>query len=254
MKSLLTPVARIAIPALVVMIAVVGYVAAAGWNRSGSPRLSIVLTERELPMFQMATAPGEDPGLQLRIAYVSRLEPLDAQNWLTQSRLEEIGFTFDVPQGAPGARDAYDNVPPRLAWIVFEYDGPAWRAVERRRELEAEGQTRHFPYPSSRLVPVDAGPDFDALLVRYPSGHLIVRGVIALAYLPPEQGGPLVHGRLREIIPQMVAVPAELRAVFDGLSARPEGPDAAPRYEAKLAIGRLGLPYVPAASRLEQGR
>lgn len=244
---------RIAAPAVTVMIAVAAMVAAGAWNRSGDPQLAIALTERELPLtpFPAATPGEDDPGLRLRIAWEVREDPLDTRNWLPESRLRELGFVFNTPVGAPGAADAYARVPPRLAWVAFEYDGPAWREIERRRALREELEPRHFAMMRSRLVPVDAAAQLETLRVRYPSGHLILRAVIGLTYIPPENGGPLVHGRLREAIPQTVAVPGHLREVFDSAGVRSEGGQTRPRYEAELAIGRLGLPYLRAVRAIE---
>ena len=142
-------VTRVAIPALIVMIAVVSLVGAAQWNRSGEPRLTVTLTERELPVIALpAPEAAEDPGVRLPITFEYRLEPLDSRNWLPESRLREIGYFFNVPVGSPDAADEYDNVPPRVAWIAFELDGPAWREIERRRGLTPE-EPRHFPPPLS---------------------------------------------------------------------------------------------------------
>ena len=82
-----------------------------------------------------------------------------------------------------------------------------------------------------------------------PTGHLIVRAVIALTYLSPEHRGPLVHGRLRELVTPTLAVPSHLRGVFSGLTPGHENAERSPRYEVEVAIGRLGLPYVLAARR-----
>ena len=64
-------------------------------------------------------------------------------------------------------------------------------------------------------MPVDAGPELDPLRARYPTGHLIMRAIIGLAYVRTEDRGAVVHGRLREVIPQAVAVPYEFRGVFE---------------------------------------
>lgn len=241
---------RVALPALLVLVTVAALVGAAGWNRSGEPQLIIVLTERELPLAHANTAPGDDPGARLRIAYEYRHDPLDARNWLPESRLREIGFPFTVPVGSPQAVYTYDRVPPRLAWVVFEYDGPQWRAIARRRAIV---ETARVPMPTmpSRLVPVDVGLDFDVLRTRYPSGHLIVRGVIGLSYVSASNGGPMLHGVLREVVPPVIAVPYAFRAIVAGLAATVESEAVEPRYEAELAVGSLGLPYVRAL-RLRQ--
>jgi hypothetical protein len=236
---------RIAVPAVVVMIAVVTFVGVAGWNASGDPRLTITLTERELQLSNADAAPGDDPGVWLRLSYQPRYDPLDSLNWLPESRLREIGFAFNVPVGAPQAVDAYDRVPARLAWVAFEYDGPQWAAIERRRALNVDPrEPRHLRTMTSRLVPVDAGADFDQLRRRYPSGHLILRGVIGLAYVSPDNGGPLVHGTLREVLPYRVSVPHDFRPLLGDMRPPEVSGAEAPRYDVDLAVGKLGLPYV----------
>jgi hypothetical protein len=235
-------VTRVALPGLVVVVTVAAFLGAAGWNRAGEPQLTLVLTERELPIAHAAAAPGDDPGARLRLAFQSRHDPLDARNWLPESRLRAIGFPFNVPAGAPQAVDTYDRVPPRVAWVVFEYDGPEWRDIERRRAM-IEAPRGPVGLAPSRLVPVDVGLDLEGLRARYPSGHLILRGVIGLSYVSAERGGPMLHGVLREVVPSAVAVPYAFRSVLDGLAAT-ERATTEPRYEAELAVGRLGLPYV----------
>jgi hypothetical protein len=241
-------VTRIAVPALTVMLAVAGFVAAGAWNRASEPRLVITLTERELPVFEVHRAADERPTLRVRLAYEGRHDPLDTRNWLPESRLREIGFPFNVPIGSPDAADEYANVPARTAWIALEYDGQTWRDIERRRRLRDEHA--RAPEQPSRLVPVDAAAEFDRLRARYPTGHLIVRGIIGVAYLPPEAGGPLVYGTLRELVPSTIPVPAAVREVFR-FDERAGVVDAAPRYEADLGVGRFGVPYIRAARRLE---
>lgn len=242
---------RIALPALIVVLVVATYVGVAGWNRSAPPQLVITVTERELELSAgAAAAPGDDPGLRLSLRYEGRHDPLDARNWLPEARLREIGFPFQVPVTAPRAFETYARVPPRTAWVVFEYDGPQWMEIARRRALQDE-QGRRQPEMTSRLVPVDAGPDFEALRRRYPTGHLMLPGVIGLAYVGAADGGPMVYGTLRQIVPHTLAVPRRLRSVLDDLAGR-EQEVTAPRYEVDVAVGRLGLPYVRAVRRMGQ--
>lgn len=253
---------RIALPAVTITVVVAAFVGLAGWNRSGDPRLWITLTERELTLPWTADVPsGDDPGLQLRLVINHRSEPLDARNWLSETRLRALGFPLNVPLGDPTAEQAYLDLPARVAWVALEYDGSAWQDIERRASLGRRSeQGREWREPS-RLVPVDAALDFDTLHTKYPTGHLIVRAVIALSYVDAMHGGPLVYGWVRDIAPPTVTVPKNLRPVLDGLSrlevhaATPpdQQPVVAPRYEADLAIGRLGLPYIRALRRSGKG-
>lgn len=228
---------RVALPALIVLLLVTGMLVVSGWNRSGTPPLSVTVTERELVLVDR----GDDDltDADLRIAIAPRHDPLDAQNWLPEATLREIGFPFNVAAGAPTAAEVYRNVPPRTAWVVLEYNGPAWRDIERRRavaEPRADQETREM----SRLVPIAAGVDAEALRARYGANHLVVRGVVGLNFLPPSAGGPLLYGTLRRLIPERVALDAALRERL----AQPGDGDAPTRYDADLAVGHLGLPYV----------
>jgi hypothetical protein len=235
---------RVAIPSLIVMLVVAGFIGVAAWNASTDPLLVITLTERELPLPARWESSEDESPLQLRIAYEGRYDPLDSRNWLPETRLREIGFSFHVPVGSPAAPQTYDHVPARHAWVVFEYDGPQWRETERRRALSDSEPRTARTLLQSRLVAVDAGPDFDRLRARYPSGHLILRGAIGLSYVSPGNGGPLVHGFIRELAPPHVAVPHAFRSLLDGMRPADPGQPAAPRYEIDIAIGRLGLPFV----------
>lgn len=229
---------RVALPAAIVLVMVAGMLAVSGWNRSGTPPLSVTLTERELPL--VGGGGDEGAGADLRIEMAPRYDPLDAQNWLPESTLRAIGFPFNVGAGAPTAAEVYRNVPPRLAWIVLEYNGPAWRDLERRRALtepQAEERTREM----SRLVPIAAGVDAEELRARYGANHLVVRGVVGLNYLPASAGGPLLYGTLRQLIPDRVAIDSTMH---DGLTAAARAAGTPPRYDVDLAVGHLGLPYV----------
>lgn len=249
---------RIAIPAATVLVVVASLVGLAGWNRSAEPRQLIELTERELSLpfgYEDGLRDGAPLKLNLQIEY--RTDALDARNWLPEDRLRAIGFTIAVPPSAPEAAFTYRRVPPRVAWVALEYDGPAFRSIEQRRALEREKYTWRGQLEPTRLVPVDAAPDFDTLRARYPSNHLIARAVIALTYLGPSERGPLIYGSVREIVPSTVAVPRALRDELSGLSPRPAtGPDgphtlAPPRYTAEIASGPLGVLYLRAIRRME---
>lgn len=236
---------RVAIPALIIMLAVAGFVATAGWNSAEEPRQVITVTEQELALPYRAATADNDPTLSLLLQFEGRYDPLESRNWLPEARLRELGFALHIPAGSPQAVSTYDRVPPRVAWVVLEYDGPVGREIQRRRELRTE-YTRVPSGRTSRLVPVDAGLDYQQLHARYPMGHLIMRGVIGLNYLPADGGGPLVYGTLREVVPTRVAVPYPFRSLLRPLTAGTREPSAKPRYEADLAIGSLGLPYLRA--------
>jgi hypothetical protein len=229
---------RVVVPALTAILSVVALIGVYGWNRSREPRLRITLTERELPV--MWSNPNDERGTQVRVEFERRVDPLDARNWLTESRLRAMGFAFDVMPGAPEADDTYNRALPRIAWVAFDYDGAAWRDIARIRALMPRISEPPRSEASSRLVPVDADRDLDVLVARYPSGHLILRAAIDLRYIGPAEKGPLVYGYIRHLIPDRMTVP---RALADRLRDLPTR-DAAPRYEVDVVLGRLGIPYV----------
>jgi hypothetical protein len=238
---------RLIVPAVTTLLVVVLLIVVNGWNRSGEPPQRITVTQRELPLGW--AGPDDRRGARFRIDYEGRYDPFDARNWLTEERLRALGFAPDVMPGAPEAGDTYRRMLPKTAWVAFEYDGNAWRDIERRRELaQSNAENRYSPYPSSRLVPVDASLDRDALLRRYPTGHLVLRASIEIRYLEPGNRGPLVYGYISRIIPGEVSIPRDLADRVRDLGVR--GEKGEPRYEVDLAVGHLGIPFVTDVRRL----
>ena len=250
---------RIAIPALTTLIVVAALVGLNGWNRSLEPLPSLTLTERELPLGSQLMTLEDAAGLQLPLMFQWRSNPLDTRNWLPESKLRALGFPLNVPAGDPTALEVYSDQPPRLAWVVLEYDGPAWKEIEQRRAVQRQQPWRER-WADSRLVPVDAGLDIHVLRNQYPTGHLIVRGVIAINFLGPSSGGPLLYGLLREIVPSMLTVPREHLPPLLGLAphsvpAAAVGeplplPEFVPRYQVEVGVGRLGIPFIKGIRRV----
>jgi hypothetical protein len=249
--------ARIALPAVTTLITVASLVGLAGWNKSNEAQSPLTLTEREMPLSTQLVSLDDAEGLKLPIVFQWRSNPLDSRNWLPESKLSALGFPLNVPAGDPNALEVYSDLPPRLAWIVLEYQGPAWKEIERRRALQREDFRDRSV--DSRLVPVDAGLDVDALRNQYPTGHLIVRGVVTINFLGPSTGGPLLYGSLRELAPSMVTVPRQQQPTLVGLapfSESPSAPDAprpelVPRYEVEVGVGRIGIPFIRGIRRID---
>jgi hypothetical protein len=233
-------VKRIVVPAVATVLMIVTLLVTYGWNRSGEPTIRLTLTERELPLSW--TGPEAERSARFRIAQQGRYDPLDARNWLTEDRLRALGFEFDVMPGAPEAATAYTRALPRAAWVALEYDGPSWREIERQRALTEPSRHPGSAYEPSRLVAVDASANGDALMARYPSGHLIIRASIQLGYRDANNKGPILFGYIRHLIPEYLSVPHHLRHLLVNLPDRDNA--LTPRYEVDVAVGRLGLPYV----------
>lgn len=232
------------------VLAAVGWLAGAAlWNRTGAVSRA-TLTARELRV----EAPGEGP-VRLALEWVPRDDPLDARNWLTNDRLLRLGFDLAVPPAAPEAERAYGRMLPRRGWVVFELAGEAWRTETRRRAVSV-GDPGARPPTASRLVPIDAGPDWEPLAERYPPGaHLIVAAWIHVGWIGPDAGGPLVYGYIQRLDPAHVVVPPQFADRVREAARRASGeagaqagapvrePAAAP-LEVDLVVGRLGIPWV----------
>ena len=237
---------RIIVPAVTALVVVCAFVAVSGWNRSGESLQIITLTERELTLPQ--TKPEEDdPGIQLRISYSSRSDAIESRNWLTDERLRALGFAMQIPVGAPEAKAYYRRAMRRVGWVVLEYGGSVWQEMERRRALLPEHKQMEFV---SRLVAIDSGPEYEPLLARYPTGHLILRAIFGLSY--HEQTGPVIHGYIEQLVPNSITVPARWRNQVEDLTRR-DVVDS-PRYEVEVAVGRLGIPHVKDLRRLQTSR
>lgn len=246
---------RLVVAALVLLITMAGLVGAAAWNRSGDVQ-SITLTEKEVRLPWSGWRyewKGDEPALRLGLNWFSRDDPQDARLWLTDAKLQEIGFATGVPAGAPDAREFYGRSLPRVAWVAFEFNGPAWRQIEQRLQMQRKDNTIGPEY-QSRLVPVDAGLDREALFRRYASSPvLILQAVIGIRYSDDATRGPSVWGTVEGLAVDEVSVPLALRGPFKPLRSQnptpfaPPFPPPLPRYSVTLGAGALG-PFLQSVS------
>jgi hypothetical protein len=250
---------RILVPAIIALLLVGGLVAVGVSNRSGETAPLLTLTERELSLSSAGGELAQEGALRLRFVVDPRSDPLDARNWLTLDRLRAIGFAVDVPPGSPDARDTYRRAPRRIAWVAFEYDGPAAADAARRRAVTDQATLEQGPWRGgiepSRLVPVDADLDREALARRLSAAHLILRAVIFLRLHESATTGAVLYGGVQELVPPEMIVPRHLQQPLRDL-APPELPPPdrsvttssraprAPRFDVDVAVGRFGIPYV----------
>jgi hypothetical protein len=250
---------RLLVPLIALVVTIGGLLGCAAWNR-GEVRQRLTLTERELNLpwqWQNSTA-NDDAALRLPIGWERREGPLEERNWLTEDKLREIGFNLSTPAGAPEADRAYRRALPRIGWVVLEYDGPAWRDFDRRRQLFANVPEPRLPLEPSRLMAIDAGADRDALARRHADAPtLILPAIFQLAFLPPNApGGPLVYGYLQRLVVNEVSVPRRLRSALADLRTPLRVPEvsrpspAPPRFEVDLTVGRSGLPWITDVRRI----
>jgi len=244
---------RLVVAALTLLLTVGALFGAAAWNRGGDVQ-SIVLTERELAL--PWNWPNADGPPRLRFEWERRTEAQDARLWLTDLKLRELGFTTGVAAGAPEAEQFYRRSLPRLAWVAFEMDGAAWRAIEQRLSMtSAATRFGTLPRDRSHLVPIDAGPDLDTLMRRYPNQPVVVlRAVVEMRFQASPKEGPSVWGEVTSLVTSEVTIPAALRGRLPATARRstsppdPSGQTPAaledPRYEVELRVGRLGTAWV----------
>lgn len=242
---------RLVVAALVLLLTVGTLFGAAAWNRGGEIQ-SIVLTERELALpWWWTNDPRDARGpLRLTFEWERRGNPQEARTWLNDMKLRELGFTTGVPAGAPEAADFYNRSLPRRAWVAFEFDGPAWRAIEQRLALVRDGD--RIIARASRLVPIDAAVERDLLLRRYQGQPvLVLPAVIALRYDNPPTQGPSVWGTVTALVSPAVTVPRRFHERLRPLrpsglppSGMPPPEPVDPRYEVVLGVGRLGAPWL----------
>jgi hypothetical protein len=293
MKHLASPVSVAAACGLVV-VTNLAILSAAGWNRRGEPEAELSLTERELAMPAARQDEGsglglslvmthETPGVVRRTARWKRYElPSVDYGWLGRSKLLELGFTLDIDPTLPDAAEHYSDAMPRRAYVVVEYDGAAWKrwisdreqqVLKLHREVEegiaepssladAEALLAVDRTMRSRLFPVDAGIDADALQHRYPDRrrHAVLAGLLRPKVVQPENGAATLSGDVLGLVVKQVHVSRNLRRhleaflpeeTWEEIEARERRwaesgwpSPTQPRYRATLAVGRRHEPWL----------
>lgn len=247
--------------AAVVLVAnVVALVGVAG-NRAGKPEAELLLTEREL---KVAPWSDESTGVFLRLEW-QRSPPGSKPGWpwFDRSKLESLGF--DCARWEREARNRYGRMVPRRAYVVLEYDGPAWaRWLEAREADPKETPPGSSRISASRLVPIDVGLDPGELrrLHPEPSRHLIVPAIVGPGPAEDASGGKVVlGGHIQFVLVSEIHVPRHLAATLaslrdaDAAAGSAAGPEprggavpqrrhAPPRYEVLLRYGARHEPWV----------
>lgn len=261
---------RLVIAALALVLAVnVWVLAGVGWNRLGEPVAELTLTERELAMPYTRWPRGENSGIALRL-----VRPDQDYHWLDRDKLFELGFDPDRYRSVE--RWLWEPVE-RPAWIVLEYDGPAFRALvdeqreglaQRRaglatgefneREIEnARQRLADLQHSASRLVAVDAGLNRGPLVDRHGGSpkHVVVRGKLRMHGLrQPGSDETAIRARVSELLPSRVHVPRRFHAeLAEAVADRRVDPDQRPRYRVTLRYGRRALPWLAGLEAMPAG-
>lgn len=257
MNRILLPAAAAAI----VCLTNIGALTLGTLNRSATPDAEMTLTERELRLVHQS----ESTATSLRVTFVQRFDA--AGEWLTCPKLEKLHASCAPP---PPGRDTgrwYARQPPRPAYVVLEYDGPAWQAYRdaEKRRMEEARRTYKAAAPDdsdalldgySRLVAIDADSDAAALRRQYadPRRYLIVQARVAIygQSLADARGLPSLHGTITQLSPSTINVPKPYSSIFSNLPASSFAPAAggAPRYWVTLRYGRFHEPWIVNAGQM----
>jgi hypothetical protein len=178
--------------------------------------------------------------------------------WVSPDSLRSLGFDVSVDPSDPGAATSDRRPLSRRAFVAFEIDGPAWRAILAERgspepppDIASGGARMSGPTP--RLVPVDVDLDADVLAARYqnPQTHLIAAAVIAVRRFERPGGAPYLGGVVLNLDPRRIQVPVEHSA---SLPVRRIIESPASAFTVSLMYGRRWEPWVVDVSRGETSR
>lgn len=247
------------------------------YNRSGEPAV-VNLSERELSRPYNFLASKENSGLTLRLDWRSadnsepHLPGVFSQGgrtrWLDKEKLAALGFDVSAdPQNVDAAR-RYQKTLPRKAYVVLEFNGPAYQAaVQQARARLDEAKAKLAADPGSkalkanvkyaqrrldnernkntRLFAVDVGPDRRTLRSHYSNRarYLILPGEVRLTVV-----NKALTGYISGLGVSSINVPLAYRAaIIGGGGARPA------HYTVRLAFGKRDEPWILAARAAGEG-
>jgi len=280
-RALLVAVALIVVTNALVLAGV-------AYNRSGEPDSVLRLTERELRIQHPSWLTHWNSNVDLRLTWryaQTRLAGQDGPDeyfglhWLQPEQLRELGFEVEGDLESTEHLARLDRQPSRRAWVVLEYDGPAYHArLEKLHQKLEHAASLAQAHPDderlktqwdsartalrleelveSRLLAVDAGPEAAALRARYPDRHTyaIVGGRLDVS-VSGEPGRRRLIARVIAIDTDTIRVPHAFRTVIEPFLPDAPGPLRAPQggpgFAATVHFGRRFEPWVTDFERLE---
>jgi hypothetical protein len=259
------------------------------WNRGGERLAELTLTERELavPQFRENESSGlvltlkfasQPPTAVQRVAWRKRNElPAVDYPWLDRGKLEALGFRLGPEPSAPPDEHGGVDARERTAFVALELDGDSWtgwlaaredRVRKHLSDADAAAVLALDREMRSRLVPVDAGNDAEALRRRHPdrARYLIVPGLVRAVRAGPDSGGASWRGQIAEVFVGDIRVPRELAPALKKFLPRETSGEAfereqrerevswpaptPPRYRAVVVFGRRNDPWLVSVSEL----
>lgn len=275
-RALLAGVALIVLTNAVVLAGV-------AYNRGGEPESVLKLTERELRVRNWSWPENENSSIDVHLTWrVARTAPVEDEGyktwhhellWLEPAQLRGLGFEVPGDLESVEGRDRVRRQPSRRAWVVLEYDGPAYQAsVERARkqleratalaaanpgDREFEERLRHArdamdreEKSETRLFIVDVGRDEAALRARYPDRrqYAIVNGRLRAMITSDSGRNRMVLG-VAGLDVSAIRVPHNYRALVEPIMRPRQRYDGEPRFSATVKLGRRFEPWIADLTR-----
>jgi len=215
-------------------------------NRSGG-REAMVLSEREV-----FVSPRTGDNTTVYVSLIWHRPSMRRDTWFDAEKLRQLGFDVGPGGDAPGAESHYRRQMPRDVFVVFELDGPAWRAFleEHARDPAPPGTDRtiveELARRGTRLVPVDVDRDAAVLESRYPDArrYLITAGTARPQLVAAPNEPPSVVGTVDRLMPQQIHVAREWAAELPPPSEFVPVP-----FEVEIRYGLNYEPWVTAIRR-----
>lgn len=217
---------------ILVLVANLAPLAGWWWNRSGVPRATLDLSEREAGV---RWGGDEDTSVWLQLWRADEWDRRPQASWADSASLASLGFEPD--------RLSTLEVVTLAAWRPVRR--PGWVLLRLEEDSSRVG---------SRLVPVAVGADPGALYRQAGdrTAHLVMRGVVRVDRDPAPADsltgasqGETWWAALDMVSPMRLHVPRSLIPALEDLASGP-APGADPRYLAHLNMGRFHLPWVTA--------
>jgi len=213
------------------------------YNRSGTPDAEVTLTQRELRLPYSGGFESENSGITLNLNWRVKDDHSDyATNWgypewLNENKLSELGFDTSIPKTAHDATTRYRKMLPREAYIVLEYNGPAYEvqlqrvrenlrqqqqlaaehpddATHRTKVKQAEAAVANEENTFSHLFVVDAGVNKNELRQRYPDHHMYIIATAQIKivlYSRQESLPSYLTGRIQGLSIDTITAPYAIR-------------------------------------------
>ncbi len=270
-RALLAGVALIVLTNAVVLAGV-------AYNRSGEPESVLKLTERELRVRNWSWPENENSSIDVHLTWrVARFVSADEEYptwyqglvWLEPSQLADLGFEVPSDLESEEGRQRAQRQPSRRAWVVLEYDGPAYQAeLEHAREELARAEELAAANPGdrefetrlstarhamdreekfeTRLFVVDVGRDEAALRAKYPDRqqYAIVNGRLR-AIVDHRSGRRRMIVGVDDLDVDAIRVPHTYRALVEPIAQFRQGYyEREPRFSATVKFGRRFEPWI----------